>query len=138
MGGWTLRLETGLEGQGILDRRKGSLVSRGHSLGRGLEARRYSQWQVRWRRHWARGQGAKEWPAALSWGSLRPCVPSPKPRPVQESREVQWAQAILPAASTPFPGGSLEARREVCRNMTVHGSGMLDVEMCEGGHVFMH
>lgn len=36
---------------------------------------------------------------------------------------------LLPAASTPFPRGSLEARREVCR--TVHGSGMLDVEMCE-------
>lgn len=44
VGRWTLKLETSLEGQGILDRRKGSLVSRGHSLGRDLEARRYGRW----------------------------------------------------------------------------------------------
>lgn len=57
------------------------LVSRGHSTGKGLEAGRYGcGWNMgRGSRHWAGSQQGQRVFLDLSWGSLRSCVPSPKP-----------------------------------------------------------
>lgn len=98
-------------------------MSRGHSLSKGLEARRRDL-VGRGRGHWARDQRGQSVACSPVLGSLRPCVPSPKP---SQSRKVE--RSLSPVASTASPWGYLKPWREVCGSMTIHEPTVLDVEI---------